>query len=38
VFGAIALLISNPRLIIELRDKTKVRAGANYLTGLGLAR
>jgi sugar phosphate isomerase/epimerase len=37
VFRALSRLTSNPRLILELRDKTHVRAGADYLIGLGLA-
>jgi len=37
VFRALSRLTSNPRLLLELRDKTHVRAGADYLIGLGLA-
>jgi sugar phosphate isomerase/epimerase len=37
VFRALSRLDSNPRLILELRDKTRVRAGADHLIGLGLA-
>lgn len=38
VFAAIGELSSNPRLILELRDATRVREGAAYLEGLGLAQ
>lgn len=38
VFAALATLDSNPRLILELRDKSKVPASAAYLAGLGLAQ
>ena len=37
VFRALSHLHSNPRLILELRDKARVRAGADYLIGLGIA-
>ncbi|MGL5115239.1 MAG: sugar phosphate isomerase/epimerase family protein [Beijerinckiaceae bacterium] len=37
VFRALARLNSNPRLILELRRKEEVRAGADHLIGLGLA-
>jgi sugar phosphate isomerase/epimerase len=37
VFRALSRLHSNPRLILELRDKARVRAGADYLIGLGIA-
>jgi sugar phosphate isomerase/epimerase len=37
VFRALALLDSEPRLILELRDHAEVRAGAAYLQSLGLA-
>ena len=36
VFRALSLYGSHPRLILELRDHSKIRAGANYLMGLGL--
>ncbi|MBO1079245.1 sugar phosphate isomerase/epimerase family protein [Roseomonas haemaphysalidis] len=38
VFAAIGALSSNPRLILELRDHTLVRAGAAHLEALGLAQ
>ena len=38
VFAALAKLTSNPRLIIELRDKTNIRASATHLEQLGLAQ
>jgi len=37
VFRALSHLTSQPRLILELRDKTHLRAGADYLIGLGVA-
>ena len=37
VFRALSQLTSHPRLILELRDKTRLRAGADYLIGLGVA-
>jgi sugar phosphate isomerase/epimerase len=37
VFGALARLSSRPRLILELRDKSHVRAGAAHLAALGVA-
>ena len=37
VFRALSRLQSNPRLILELRDKNRVRAGAGHLIGLGVA-
>lgn len=37
-FRALGRLTVKPRLILELRDKEKVRAGADYLIRLGLAR
>lgn len=37
VFRALSALTSNPRLILELRDKTMVRKGAAYLESLGVA-
>ncbi len=38
VFAALAEINSRPRLILELRDKTKVQSSVAYLQGLGLAR
>lgn len=38
VFRALSRLESNPRLILEVRNKETVRAGADHLIGLGLAR
>ncbi|MCZ8272928.1 MAG: sugar phosphate isomerase/epimerase [Microcystis sp. LE19-4.1E] len=38
VFRALSRLESNPRLILELRHKEEIRAGADYLIGLGLAQ
>jgi len=37
VFAALAKLDSNPRLIIEIKDKSKIPASAAYLASLGLA-
>lgn len=37
VFRALASVSSNPRLIIEIKDKTAVQKAAAYLVGLGLA-
>ncbi|PPD13579.1 MAG: sugar phosphate isomerase [Methylobacterium sp.] len=37
VFRALARLEAKPRLILELRHKEEIRAGADYLTRLGLA-
>jgi sugar phosphate isomerase/epimerase len=37
VFRALSRLASHPRLILELRRKEDVRAGADHLIGLGLA-
>lgn len=37
VFAALAKLESNPRLIIEIRDKSKIPASAAYLASLGIA-
>lgn len=37
VFAALARLTSNPRLIIEIKDKSKIPASAAYLASLGLA-
>lgn len=38
VFEALGKLESNPRLIIEVMDETKLRKGADYLVALGVAR
>jgi sugar phosphate isomerase/epimerase len=38
VFRTLATLTVKPRLLLELRDKAKVRDGAAFLVGLGLAR
>jgi sugar phosphate isomerase/epimerase len=38
VFRALGHLNSNPRLLLEVRNKDLVRAGADYLIGLGLAQ
>jgi sugar phosphate isomerase/epimerase len=38
VFAALSEIHTNPRLIIELRDKAGVIPSANYLKGLGLAQ
>lgn len=37
LFRALRSVNSNPRLLLELRDQAKVRAGADYLVRLGLA-
>ena len=37
IFRALGRLASRPRLIIEVRDQTNIRAGAAYLEMLGLA-
>ena len=37
VFGALAQYSSHPRLVLELSDYHKIRAGADHLIGLGLA-
>jgi len=37
VFRALSQVKSQPRLILELRDKSYLRAGADYLIGLGVA-
>ncbi len=37
-FAALGKLTSNPRLIIELKDKSKIQASAAYLALLGLAQ
>ena len=38
VFRALGRLQASPRLILELRDQKKLRAGADHLIRLGLAR
>ena len=38
VFRALARLNSNPRLILEVRNKDTMRAGADHLIGLGVAQ
>jgi sugar phosphate isomerase/epimerase len=38
VFRALSLIKSNPRLILEVRNKETLRAGADYLIALGLAQ
>lgn len=38
VFAAIAALRGAPRLMIEIRDKTRIRDAAAFLAGAGLAR
>ncbi|TGT84517.1 MULTISPECIES: sugar phosphate isomerase/epimerase family protein [unclassified Mesorhizobium] len=37
VFAALARLESNPRLIIEIRDKSRIPASAAYIASLGIA-
>ncbi|MBZ9797165.1 sugar phosphate isomerase/epimerase family protein [Mesorhizobium sp. ES1-4] len=37
VFAALAKLDSNPRLIIEIKDKSKIPASAAYMASLGIA-
>jgi sugar phosphate isomerase/epimerase len=37
VFSALAKLESNPRLIIEIKDKSKIPASAAFIASLGLA-
>jgi hypothetical protein len=37
VFAALAKLESNPRLIIEIEDKSKIPASAAYLASIGVA-
>jgi sugar phosphate isomerase/epimerase len=37
IFAALARLESNPRLIIEIKDKSKIPASATYIASLGLA-
>lgn len=38
VFAALSKLESNPRLILELRDKNKIQQSVQYLLAAGLAR
>jgi sugar phosphate isomerase/epimerase len=38
IFRALKWLSSNPRLILEVRNKDEVRKGADYLVSLGLAQ
>jgi len=38
VFAALSKIRSNPRLIIEIKDKSKIPASAAYLASLGLAQ
>lgn len=38
VFAALSKLESNPRLILELRNKNKIQQSVQYLTSAGLAR
>lgn len=38
VFAALGKLTSNPRLIIEIKDKDRIRASAAHLSALGLAQ
>lgn len=38
VFTALARLETKPRLVLELRDNTRIPAGAAHLVGLGLVR
>lgn len=38
LFRALATVTSQPRLILEVRNKETVRAGADHLIGLGLAQ
>ncbi|NEK55601.1 sugar phosphate isomerase/epimerase, partial [Rhizobium leguminosarum] len=37
VFAALAKLESNPRLIIEIKDKSKIPASSAFLASIGLA-
>lgn len=37
IFSALSKLDSNPRLIIEIKDKSKIPASAAYLASLGIA-
>ena len=37
-FAALSKLTSHPRLIIELKDKSKIKASADYLASIGLAQ
>lgn len=38
IFAQLAGITSNPRLIIEIRDKSKIQASAAHLAALGLAQ
>lgn len=38
VFAALGTLESNPRLVIEIKDKTKIQASAAYLASIGVAQ
>lgn len=38
VFAALGALESNPRLIIEIKDKTKIQTSAAYLASIGVAQ
>lgn len=38
VFAALAAAPANPRLVLELNDARQIRAGADHLIGLGLAK
>lgn len=38
LFRALARVRSKPRLVLEVRDKDRVRAGADFLIGLGVAQ
>lgn len=38
VFAALTEIDANPRVVLELRDETRLRAGAEHLIGLGLCR
>jgi len=38
IFASLAKITSNPRLIIEIRDKSQIQASAAHLAALGLAQ
>jgi sugar phosphate isomerase/epimerase len=38
LFESLAQLEHSPRLILELRDKSQIRKGAEWLRSMGLAR
>ena len=38
IFAQLAGITSNPRLIIEIRDKSQIQASAAHLAALGLAQ